>query len=53
MTAGVVAAAWATATHGFSKSACAELRLVEGQGVAGDAIGVRLSAPRFEKLERV
>jgi hypothetical protein len=37
MTTPVVAAVWASATHSFSKFACAELRLIEGQGVAGDA----------------
>jgi hypothetical protein len=37
MTGAVVASVWASATHSFSKFACAELRLIEGQGVAGDA----------------
>jgi len=37
MTAAVVASVWASTTHSFSKFACAELRLIEGQGVSGDA----------------
>ncbi|MDR7332546.1 hypothetical protein [Roseateles asaccharophilus] len=37
MSAAVVAAAWASATHSFSKFVRDELRLVTGQGVAGDA----------------
>lgn len=37
MTAAVVAAVWASATHSFSKFAVSELRIIEGQGVAGDA----------------
>jgi len=32
-----VAAVWASATHTFSKHAQPELKLIEGQGVAGDA----------------
>ncbi|MGQ3050751.1 MAG: MOSC domain-containing protein [Roseateles sp.] len=36
MTAAVVAAVWASATHSFSKFAQAELQLIAGQGVAGD-----------------
>lgn len=37
MTRAVVKQVWASATHSFSKFACAELRLIEGQGVEGDA----------------
>ncbi|KQW43608.1 MULTISPECIES: MOSC domain-containing protein [unclassified Roseateles] len=37
MTAAVVAAVWASATHSFSKVAQRELTLIAGQGVAGDA----------------
>lgn len=37
MSAAVVAAAWTSATHSFSKFARDELLLVTGQGVAGDA----------------
>lgn len=37
MTAAVVAQVWASATHSFSTFTRAELRLIEGQGVAGDA----------------
>lgn len=37
MTAAVVAQVWSSATHSFSKFACTALRLIEGQGVAGDA----------------
>ena len=37
MTAAVVASVWSSATHSFSKFAQAELRLIAGQGVEGDA----------------
>eukprot|EP00042_Codosiga_hollandica_P060407 m.921088 g.921088 ORF g.921088 m.921088 type:complete len:182 (+) comp78914_c0_seq1:88-633(+) len=37
MTEAVVATVWASATHSFSKFAQSELRVVEGQGIAGDA----------------
>ena len=37
MTAAVIAATWASATHSFSKFTAPELRLVAGQGVDGDA----------------
>jgi MOSC domain-containing protein YiiM len=37
MTEAVVAHLWANATHGFSKFARAELRVIAGQGVEGDA----------------
>lgn len=37
MTAAVVASVWSSATHSFSKFAQAELTIVEGQGVSGDA----------------
>lgn len=36
MTAAVVVAVWASATHSFSKFGQAELRVIEGQGVEGD-----------------
>ncbi|HEY1131439.1 MAG TPA: MOSC domain-containing protein [Roseateles sp.] len=37
MTTAVVAAVWASATHSFSKTTRAELTVIAGQGVAGDA----------------
>ena len=37
MTDAVVTQVWSSATHSFSKFACAELRIIQGQGVAGDA----------------
>jgi len=37
MTTAVVTQVWASATHSFSKFACGELRIIEGQGVEGDA----------------
>ena len=37
MTLAAVAAVWSSATHSFSKFAQGELRIIEGQGVEGDA----------------
>jgi MOSC domain-containing protein YiiM len=37
MTAAVVVAVWASATHSFSKFGQAEMRVIEGQGVESDA----------------
>lgn len=37
MRGAVVTQVWSSATHSFSKFACAELRVLEGQGVEGDA----------------
>ena len=37
MSEAVVAAVWASATHTFSKFMAPELRLIAGQGIAGDA----------------